>query len=270
MIFASARQPAVAGSFYPEDAAQLRTAIAEATANASPIDLPKQPKALLAPHAGYIYSGPIAASAFNAIKPWAKIYQRVILLGASHRLAFEGVAIPDNSHFTTPLGSIELDQEWMQQLLEQQLVVINVNAHSPEHALEVELPFLQTILPSFKLLPLLAGQTTPENIAAILRFVWGGPETLIVISSDLSHYLPYTEACRHDQATLANILALEPHLKPETACGALPLAGLILLAREKRLHPTLIDYRNSGDTAGDRNRVVGYAAMTFGAAHDPV
>ncbi len=260
------RPPAVAGMFYPGEAASLeRTAqrmLEEAQA------APYRPKAILAPHAGYVYSGPIAASAYVLLQPLRKVIRRVVLLGPVHRVWVQGLALPGVDAFDTPLGRIPLDREAMSQLLELPQVEVNNAAHSSEHSLEVQLPFLQTVLDDFSLLPLVVGGATAKQVAEVLDRVWGGEETLIVISSDLSHYLGYEMAQEVDQATVEHILALHSDLVGEQACGAHPLNGLLLAARQRGLHPHLLDLRNSGDTAGDKTQVVGYAAVAFTEGDD--
>ena len=264
------RPAAVAGSFYPGErdelahsvAAMLATAAASiATAAAS---TPAQSiKALIVPHAGYVYSGPVAASAYALLAPQRQTIRRVVLLGPCHRVATSGLALPVARAFATPLGSVAIAEDLEAQLADLPQVQKSDSPHQLEHSLEVQLPFLQTVLGEFTLLPLAVGDATPQQVAQVLDRVWGGAETLIVISSDLSHYHAYHEAQRIDHATLAQILALEPLASFDQACGALPVNGLIACARRHGLTPHLIDARNSGDTAGDRARVVGYASIAF-------
>jgi AmmeMemoRadiSam system protein B len=221
------------------------------------------PKALIAPHAGYVYSGPIAANAYARLAPARDIISRVVLLGPTHRVAVRGLAVPAARQFVTPLGTVEIDAEAIERLRELPQVVVSDEAHALEHSLEVHVPFLQTVLGSFKLVPLAVGHADADEVAEVVEALYGGPETLIVVSSDLSHYLPYGEAQRVDRATCEAILALRTDIDHEQACGATPVAGLALAARRKGLRPELIDVRNSGDTAGDRGRVVGYASFAF-------
>ena len=242
------RAPVVAGSFYPREPVQLRTTVARLFAEAR--EGPR-PKALIAPHAGYIYSGPVAASAFRRVVE-APIF-RVVLLGPSHFAVLHGVALPAAEAMRTPLGDVPV---------EDLPIARNPRAHVEEHSLEVELPFLQVALRSFTLVPLAVGDAPPEDVAAVLEQLWGGEETLIVISSDLSHYLPYADAQRMDAATAKEILALG-RLLPDDACGAAPVNGLLLAAKHRGLRPELIELRNSGDTSGDKDRVVGYGAFAF-------
>lgn len=256
------RAPAVAGTFYPEDPQQLQQQVQNHLAQGVPTT--HRPKALIAPHAGYIYSGPIAGSAYRTLAPIAEQIEKVILLGPAHRVAFQGVAAPHSTHFRTPLGEVPIDQPLLQQVLSLPAIIQHDEPHRMEHSLEVQLPFLQQLLPHFTLLPLVVGQSTPETIATLLDHCWGGRETLIVISSDLSHYLPYEQAQQLDQQSSTAITTFHGEaLVPESACGRLPIQGLLQLTRRKRLTATTLDLRNSGDTAGDHARVVGYGAYLF-------
>jgi len=258
------RPAAVAGMFYTGEAPALASEIATLLAEASaPAAGQMPPKALIVPHAGHIYSGPIAASAYALLQPMRQQIRRVVLFGPAHRVAIAGLALPDADAFATPLGVVPLDREAMGQAVTLPQVSINAAAHATEHSLEVQLPFLQGILEDFRLVPFVVGQARPHEVAEVIDLLWGGPETLIVISSDLSHYLTYAAARQKDEATSASILHLSPLTEFEQACGALPINGLIEVARRRGLTPTLLDLRNSGDTAGDRSRVVGYAAFAF-------
>ena len=255
------RQPAVAGLFYPGTPTELSHDIRAMLAAAPAAEI--APKALIVPHAGYIYSGAIAASAYAALTNVAPRVRRVILLGPTHRVAVHGLALPGVGAFATPLGEVALDTEAAQAISHLPQVVVSPRAHAQEHALEVQLPFLQTVLQDFKLLPLAVGMAAPEEVAEVLELLWGGEETLIVISSDLSHYLPYELAQSMDRDTAQAVLQLQLPLSHEQACGGTPINGLILAAREHHLVPHLLDLRNSGDTAGSRDGVVGYAAFAF-------
>jgi AmmeMemoRadiSam system protein B len=226
------------------------------------------PKALIVPHAGYIYSGTIAASAYSTLKAIAARIRRVVLLGPTHRVALRGLALPDVQAFDTPLGRVLLDTKAMRAISNLPQVVISGAAHAQEHSLEVQLPFLQSVLHDFTLLPLAVGMATADEVAAVLEAVWGGNETLIVISSDLSHYLPYADAQLVDAQTADEILELSQPIAHEQACGGTPISGLIVAARKHHLKPHLLDLRNSGDTAGSRDRVVGYGAFAFTGEHD--
>lgn len=263
MPFAT-RPTAVAGQFYPGAPAALRAAVVSALGAAvTSSAAPATPKILLVPHAGYVYSGPIAAQAYATLAPARQRIRRVVLLGPAHRVAVRGLAAPTVSAFETPLGRIPLDREALDQIAGLPQVVADDRAHAAEHSLEVQLPFLQTVLDSFTLVPLAVGHTSAEAVAEVLERLWGGDETLIVISSDLSHYLPYEQAQAADRDTVDSILRLDPALGHEQACGATPLGGALLAARVHGLVPRLLDLRNSGDTAGDRARVVGYCAVAF-------
>lgn len=256
------RRPAVAGSFYPGDPAILAATVDRLLAGVSPPTSPP-PKVLIVPHAGYIYSGSTAASAYVLLAPIRAQIHRVVLLGPTHRVAVKGLALPECAAFATPLGDIPLDLETMAELRQLPQVVMSDRVHLQEHSLEVHLPFLQRVLDDFKLLPLAVGDARPEAVAEALDLCWGGPETLIVISSDLSHYMPYAAAQQADHATCQQILDYATDIAPERACGAFPLNGLSLCARRRDLRPELLHLCNSGDTAGDRNRVVGYAAFAL-------
>jgi AmmeMemoRadiSam system protein B len=247
--------------FYPGNAAVLSDDI-EAMLGAVQ-KIPLQPKALIAPHAGYIYSGPVAAYAYALLKPYAARIRRVVLLGPTHRVAVRGLALPGVDSFSTPLGSIAIDQAAVQCIAQLPQVGVSREAHALEHSLEVQLPFLQSVLTHFTLLPLAVGMATPDEVAEVLELLWGGEETLIVISSDLSHYLPYAVAKRVDGATAEAILHLQEPISHEQACGGTPVNGLLLVAQRRHLTPHLLDLRNSGDTAGDKSRVVGYGAFAF-------
>jgi AmmeMemoRadiSam system protein B len=258
----SVRRPAVAGLFYPAEPDSLSQTVDEMLATV-PSAQTAVPKAIIAPHAGYVYSGPIAASAYALLKRARDTIDRVVLLGPTHRVAVRGLALPSVDRFATPLGDVEIDKDAVGALRALEQVVVSDEAHALEHSLEVHLPFLQTVLGKFRLVPLAVGHTEPEDVAAVLDRVWGGPETLIVVSSDLSHYLSYREARSIDRATCEAILELRSDIDHDHACGATPVCGLALAARRRRMKPELLDLRNSGDTAGDKSRVVGYSAFAF-------
>jgi AmmeMemoRadiSam system protein B len=255
------RPAAVAGMFYPGDPVQLDHDVRAMLAATAVRAL--QPKALIAPHAGYIYSGPVAASAYALLAPMAAQIKRVVLLGPTHRVSVRGLALPGAEAFDTPLGRVEIDLAAAQQIAHLPQVTVSPQAHALEHSLEVQLPFLQALLPDFRLLPLAVGMATPEDVAEVLEALWGGPETLILISSDLSHYLPYGSARQVDGVTADAILQLQGPLTHDQACGGTPVNGLLLAARRHGLAPHLLDLRNSGDTAGPRDQVVGYGAFAF-------
>ncbi|HNX53492.1 MAG TPA: AmmeMemoRadiSam system protein B [Pontiellaceae bacterium] len=245
------REPAVAGMFYPADSGELRRMIEGFLAAAEP---GAHPKAIIAPHAGYIYSGPIAASVYKRINPDG--ISRVVLIGPSHRVALRGLAASSAPAWRTPLGEVSVARP--------NFIQISDAAHAQEHSLEVQVPFLQVVLGDFTLLPLVAGDASAEEVAEVLEKCWGGPETLIVVSSDLSHYESSETARAMDSAAAKAITALNPRgLDYDNACGLVPIAGLLNLAKKKKMRAELVDLRNSGDTAGSRDQVVGYGAFAF-------
>jgi len=259
------RWPAVAGSFYPEDPKDLERSVREQLAAArQPPEGAPPPKALIVPHAGYVYSGPVAATAYAALLPIRDRIERVVLLGPSHHVPLRGLAVPDAEAFATPLGVVELDPDGIARALALREVRRLGSAHQWEHSLEVQLPFLQLVLGTFRLVPLAVGDARDDEVAEVLDALWGGSETLILVSSDLSHYHDYATARRLDDATSRAILALRPAaLGPESACGRVAVRGLLVAARRRGLHAELLDLRSSGDTAGPRDRVVGYGAYAF-------
>lgn len=260
----SIRPPAVAGTFYPGRPEDLAAEVAAllATARAHCANEPA-PKAIIAPHAGYIYSGPIAASAYARLEPVRGRITRVVLFGPVHRVPVNGLALPGSDALATPLGEIPVDAEALARVAGLPQVTVSAEAHALEHSLEVHLPFLQAALDNWMVVPFAVGTATAKEIAEVLDALWGGPETLIVVSSDLSHYLGYRDAQAIDRATAQAILDLRTDISHEQACGGTPVNGLVLAARRRRLTPQLLDLRNSGDTAGDRKRVVGYGAFAF-------
>ncbi len=256
------RPPAVAGMFYPGMRDLLAAEVRSLIADARPCEA-APPKAIVVPHAGYVYSGPVAAPAYAALAPLRDRIERVVLLGPAHRVGVRGLATTTAAAFATPLGEVPIDRDAIARALALPHVVASDAVHAQEHALEVQLPFLQTVLRRFSLVPFAVGRATPEEVAEVVDALWGGPETLIVVSSDLSHYHAYADARRIDRASADAILALAPTLDHEQACGATPVNALLLCARRRGLVPRLLDLRNSGDTAGDRSRVVGYASFAF-------
>ncbi|MEZ5095629.1 MAG: AmmeMemoRadiSam system protein B [Nocardioides sp.] len=268
------RPAAVAGSFYPGEPGELARVLAELlaggraglTALEAAARFVEAPKAVIVPHAGYIYSGSTAALGFAALERARDRLRRVVLLGPTHRVYIDGLALPAVDAFATPLGVVPVEpvEPAVRAALPQ--LVDSRPAHAAEHSLEVQLPFLQTVLDSFDLVPLAVGGATPEEVADVLDALWDGPETAVVVSSDLSHYLPYDAAVTVDSASTAQMLALDGPLSHEQACGATPVNGLLLAARRRGLSARLLGRCNSGDTAGDRRRVVGYAAVAFDAA----
>jgi len=272
------RQPAVAGMFYPDDpellAAQVKRCLDDGAKRLADLEgiATARPKAIVAPHAGYPYSGPIAGTAFATLNPRnaeqthpLDPIARAIIIGPSHRVSFDGIAVPTARAFATPLSDISLDRPTIDDLLDRGLVKEFDRAHADEHSIEVELPFLlATSSPSLQIVPLVVGNASAGQTAEILDLLWGGPETVIVISSDLSHFLPYEVATDFDAETADLILSLSgDRLTGERACGYQPLRGLLDLARRRHLKPSLLDLRNSGDTAGPPDSVVGYGAFAF-------
>ncbi|MBV8537847.1 MAG: AmmeMemoRadiSam system protein B [Alphaproteobacteria bacterium] len=262
---AAIRPPAVAGMFYPASAAELGADIDRMLDGASAQHGPS-PKAIIVPHAGYIYSGPIAAEAYALLRPIRGRIERVVLLGPAHRVAFRGFALPSVKAFRTPLGDIPIDRPALDRLRGLPEIKILDEAHAGEHSLEVHLPFLQRTLGSFALLPIVVGMADGDDVAKLLDAIWGGPETLIVISSDLSHYYDHARAQKLDLRTAGAIERLDgAALDEESACGRVPIRGLLQAAKRRGLACRRLDLRNSGDTAGPRDQVVGYGAWALSA-----
>ena len=255
------RNPAVAGQFYPADAAEL-TATVTTLLGETAGQGGAAPKALIVPHAGYIYSGPVAASAYASLLPYYDRYSRVVLLGPCHRVPLRGIAVSSADAYRTPLGDVAVDSEAVSRL-HVTGVRVSDRPHEYEHSLEVHLPFLQQVLDDFTIVPAVVGDAQAGEVVDLLSELWGGEETLIVISSDLSHYLHYDEAIASDAATCRKIERLDSDIDHDAACGATPIRGLLLVARSKGLIVRTLDLRNYGDIAGDRNHVVGYGAWAF-------
>ena len=259
------RPAAVAGRFYPASRAALLDSLQASLAAAAaekPGCHPAVPKALIAPHAGYIYSGPVAASAYVRLGSASTSVHHVVLLGPDHHVPVRGVAVSGAAAFATPLGLVPVDSPARAIALAVPSVHINDAAHIPEHSLEVQLPFLQTVLEPFEILPLLVGRGSAVNVAAVLDLFWDWPDTLVVVSTDLSHHHPYLEALAWDRRTAAAIVAVDPQaIGDGDACGAVALRGLLSAARARRLTVERLDLRNSGDTAGGHDQVVGYGAF---------
>jgi len=259
------RPPAVAGLFYPDDPAQLehyvRAVLARAMEEIPPLG---KVEAVVAPHAGYRFSGPVAAHSFAALGQRRDI-SRILLLGPAHTVPLRGIAAPSWDGFATPLGVVAVDAQAREAVSALDQVIVDDVPHAREHALEVELPFLQVLYPDVPVLPLVVGETTPEEVAEVIEVVRAlDPHTAVVVSSDLSHYESYEQARAHDALTARKIAALDyRHIDPHDACGARPLSGLLYVARLHGWKPVLLDLRNSGDTAGDKSRVVGYGAWAF-------
>jgi AmmeMemoRadiSam system protein B len=253
------RPPAIAGTFYAADPRQLGVDVSSMLDAVAVGTSEGLPKALVVPHAGYIYSGPIAANGFARLRAGRDQVRRVVLLGPAHRVHVSGMALPEATAFDTPLGRVQVDVAAVAGLG----LSCNAAAHAREHCLEVELPFLQSVLTSFDIVPIVVGDARPLEVAAVIDALWGGPETLIVVSSDLSHYLPYAQARAVDARTADKILAFNGTLGYDEACGAGPLNGLLLVAQRRGLVPVQLDLRTSGDTAGSKGEVVGYGAFGF-------
>jgi MEMO1 family protein len=261
------RRAAVAGTFYPDSRGALEAQVRDYLGQAShATELAARPRALIVPHAGYAYSGPIAASAYARLAAGCEGIRRVVLLGPAHRVVLRGLAVPSADSFVTPLGEVEVDRAAVTRALDLPQVSESDRAHALEHSLEVQLPFLQTLLAQFRLVPFAVGEATAAQVAEVIDLLWGGAETLIVVSSDLSHYHTYDQARRLDRSSAQTVLALSPTLEEEQACGALPINGLLTVVRSRGLRPELLDLRNSGDTAGDKLRVVGYGSFAFSEA----
>jgi MEMO1 family protein len=260
------RPPAVAGSFYPAQADVLARTVDEllAAAGCSEHDA-IEPKALIAPHAGYPYSGPVAAAAYSRLGNARSRIRRVVLLGPVHRVPVRGLALPGAAAFATPLGNVSIDQAALSQVRHLPQVVTSAAAHQFEHSLEVQLPFLQRVLADFTLVPFAVGDASREEVAEVLDLLWGGDETLIVVSSDLSHYLPYDTARKVDAQTASMMIDLRSDIDHDHACGGTPVNGLLLAAHRHKMQVQLLDLRNSGDTAGGRDRVVGYGSFAITA-----
>ncbi len=258
-----ARAPAVAGLFYPERPAELEAAVRGYLADARGA-APSPPKAIIAPHAGYEYSGPVAGSAFAPLASLRGRVTRVVLMGPAHRVAFRGLAVPTATAFATPCGLVSVDASAIASLLELPQVKSSDRAHEGEHSLEVELPFLQEVLGDVPIVPIVVGSATDAEAAEALELLWGGPETCVVVSSDLSHYLPYAVAGRLDYRTARAVERLAPEdIGEEQACGRVGVRALLRVARARGLHATTLDLRSSGDTAGAHDGVVGYGAFSF-------
>ncbi len=255
------RVPAVAGMFYSADPDELLRMI-QGFLDRAEVASFSQPKALIVPHAGYVYSGAIAASGFAQVTPEG--IERVVLIGPSHRVPFNGMAAPETITWQTPVGDVMIDFESLEKVSTFPQVTFSEKAHRDEHSLEVLLPFLKEVLGDFKLVPLVVGDATPEEVSDVLEVLWGGPETLIVVSSDLSHYESYEQATEKDRAAAKAIVDLDVRgLDCDNACGLTAIAGLIHQAQQRGLRSDLLDLRNSGDTAGPKDQVVGYGAFAF-------
>ena len=250
------RPPAVAGTFYPGAPTELAEAVDRLLASAR--SDARRPKAIIVPHAGYVYSGAIAAAGFAQLA--GASLERIVLIGPAHRVAIEGLVWPGVTRLATPLGELEVDLEALARVPE---VVPHPAAHAREHSLEVELPFLQHVAPHAKIVPIAASHAAPRVVGGVLEALWGGDETAIVISSDLSHFHGYDEARQIDRETAQHIVALDPTLSGDQACGCTGINGLLWVARPRGMRAEILELCNSGDTAGRREEVVGYGAFAL-------
>lgn len=255
------KKPAVAGAFYPDEPDILNNMVehlfdAITWAGSSP-------KAIIAPHAGYIYSGIAAACAYQCLEMMPYI-KNIILVGPSHYIAFNGVAYSDYDTFITPLGELFVNTNLIQQIAKLPATQHFNDAFSREHCLEVQFPFLQKKLNEFTIVPLLVSGANKQTVASVLEALWGDKETLVIISSDLSHYHDYLTAQQLDSETSQAIVNLDAdNIKEDSACGRIAIRGLLHLAKQKKMQAKKILQINSGDTAGDKQRVVGYGAYHF-------
>jgi len=267
------RLAAVAGTFYPREPRALAAEVDDLLGGVEHL-APRLgfPKALIVPHAGYVYSGPVAARAYDELGSARGIVKRVVLLGPVHRVAVRGLAAPGAVAFATPLGAVAIDRAALAAVQDLPQIVASDPAHALEHSLEVQLPFLQKMLGDFTLVPLAVGMASVQEVAEVLERLWGGPETLIVISTDLSHYHSYEEARRIDRSTITRIAGFATDIGHEEACGATPLNGFLFLSKKKNLSLRLLGACNSGDTAGGKAQVVGYSAFALtdggGVSHE--
>lgn len=255
------RKAAVAGTFYPEDPDTLRSEVVDLLSKTHPHEN-ITPKILIVPHAGYPYSGPTAAEGYSLLKNIPHKIDTVVLLGPTHRFILEGIGMPTAEFFQTPLGDIPIDHERLNKIKHMPFTQFSDSAHECEHSLEVHLPFLQTLLKGFKLVPLVAGKCTPDNIDKIIETLWDD-KTLIICSTDLSHFLSHKLAQRIDKKTSASIINFQNNIKPEQACGCSTLNGVLTYAKRHHLSVEGLDLRTSGDTAGPKDRVVGYGAYAI-------
>ncbi|MFE8072833.1 AmmeMemoRadiSam system protein B [Marinobacteraceae bacterium S3BR75-40.1] len=256
------RSPAVAGLFYPDDPQVLQKTLAACLESGAP-QQEAPPKALIVPHAGYPYSGAAAGSVYLSCEEQASRISRIVLLGPSHRVAFRGLALPTTSAFQTPLGNLEIDAEAVARIAECANVIYSDQAHAQEHSLEVQLPFIQTIFPNARIVPLVVGDSGAEDVARVIETLWGGEETLVVVSSDLSHFHAAPEAEARDSRTSARILNLETDLKGEDACGCRAINGLLLACKRRGMQGRQLALTHSGVRTGDNSRVVGYGGYAF-------
>ena len=251
------RPAAVAGMFYEGDARALERSVDEMLALAPRATGPS-PKMIVVPHAGHVYSGPIAATAYASVTQ-PRAIDRIVLVGPSHRVFLEGVAAPSVRALRTPLGDVAVDRD----AIDRAGIPVSDAPHAREHSLEVQLPFIQRVFPNARVVPIVCGRASAREVAAVLEKLWGGPETLVVVSTDLSHYLPYDVGREADTRTAEKIVALDSDLDGEEACGYVGLRGALEVAKKRGLSCQLLDLRSSGDTAGSRGEVVGYGAFAL-------
>jgi AmmeMemoRadiSam system protein B len=257
-LVARTRPAAVAGAFYPARPSELAASVDRMLGEARPAEGPA-PKALVVPHAGYVYSGPIAASAYAT---WRGVTGRIVLFGPAHHVGLRGLALPDATQLETPLGRVSVDAGAVRKVLGLPQVSVSERVHAREHSLEVQLPFLQRVLKDFTVVPLAVGDATREELAEVIDLLWEGAHLLI--STDLSHYLPWKEATALDRQTADAVVAMDPGaIADDQACGNVALRGFLDVAKRRGLQGQLLDLRTSGDTAGDKDRVVGYGAFAF-------
>jgi MEMO1 family protein len=257
------RRPAVAGLFYPENANELRQVVRNYVESCPAGEMHGRPKALIVPHAGFPYSGPVAGFAYRQLRDWSTSIRHVVMIGPSHRVPIRGLAVPSADAFETPLGPVPVDIAGCRRLCDLGLAGTSDAAHAMEHSLEVQLPFLQVLLEEFDILPVAVGHAPSDQVARVIDEVWGESDTLVLVSSDLSHYHSWDAARRLDEQTTRTILGRRSDLPDEQACGACGINGLMQVARRRGLRVELLDQRNSGDTAGDRSRVVGYGSYAL-------
>lgn len=257
------KQPIAAGRFYPGEPETLCRTVRTLLEGSPTAAGAPAPKALIVPHAGYVYSGTVAGAAFARLRPDARSIRRVLLLGPAHFVPFGGLAVPEAEELSTPLGAVPIDRALREKVLSFRQVRRSDEPYIPEHSLEVELPFLQEVLPTCRLLPLLVGEADPQEVGEVLEAAWGGPETRVVVSSDLSHYHDAGTARRLDGETAGWIEGMRSPIPADRACGAAPISGLLWLARRRRMRVETLLLLHSGDTGGPADRVVGYGAFLF-------
>lgn len=260
------RNPAVAGIFYASEPKKLDSEVAHyLTSDFRQSTV--RPKILIVPHAGYQYSASVAAKAYLQLQKFSGKIKNVILVGPSHRVAFNGIAVSSADDFKTPLGNVALNKEIIGEMIKNNHDVLYYDAaHQEEHCLEVQLPFLQKVLNKFKIVPLVYGNISPEKLAVALEPYLQDDKNIVIISADLSHYYNYDTAKDIDAETADKINSREPSLTEHMSCGATGINAALILAKKDHLHPDMLELANSGDTSGDKERVVGYGAWSFSEA----